>query len=218
MAPLDILRRAAWGQGLIRVASKPEYPGFNTQVRQPGAAFLATCPNPTSEQFRKKNFWDRAAKELHAAYSGICAYTATYLPDQGSVDHFVPKTINPALAYEWTNYRLASGRVNTCKGNQTSVLDPFIVEDDWFELDVPSCLLKAKSDLPKSLRAQINATINSLRLNADDYYVQERCNILIDYAKGEISLGFLKRRYPFLAKEVERQSLGPRLASLFKLQ
>jgi hypothetical protein len=123
-----------------------------------------------------------------------------------------------ALAYEWSNYRLASGRVNSCKGNQTSILDPFDVDNDWFEIDIPSCLLKPKAGLPNDLRSQINATINSIRLNLDDYYVQERCNILIDYAKGEISLNFLKRRYPFLAKEVERQNLGAaNLASLFKL-
>ena len=41
---------------------------------------------------------------------------------------------------------------------------------------------------------------------------------LIAYARGEISLNFLNRRYPFLAKEVVRQNLGEAdLASLFKL-
>lgn len=209
---------STWGFALIRVAQKPEYPGFNSQVREPGEAFLAACPTPTSEQFRKKSFWTRAAKELHAAYSGICAYTATYLPEQGSVDHFIPKTVQPKLAYEWSNYRLASGRVNSRKGNQIDILDPFNVDNDWFEIDIPSCLLKAKNGLSHELRAQINGTINSLGLNADDYYVQERCNILIDYAKGEISLSFLERRYPFLAKEVRRQNLEAGLAQLFKLQ
>lgn len=215
---MAIFCRSARGHTLIRVAQKPEYPGFDSQVRQPGAAFLSVCPNPTSEQFRKKNFWNRAAKELHAAYSGICAYTATYLPEQGSVDHFLPKTLNPELAYEWSNFRLASGRVNSCKSNQTNILDPFDVDNDWFEMDIPSCLLRAKAGLQSELRARINTTINSLRLNADDYYVQERCNILIDYAKGEISLSFLKRRYPFLAKEIGRQNLAlADLAVLFKL-
>jgi hypothetical protein len=204
---------------LIRVNQQPEYPAFNSQVRQPGAIFLATCPNPTSEQFRKKNYWNRAAKELHAAYDGVCAYTATYLPDSGSVDHFVPKTVNPAAAYDWNNFRLASGRVNSCKGNQTDLLDPFLVDNEWFELAVPSCLLKANATLSRELRVRINSTINALRLNDDDYYVQERCNILIDYAKKEITLNFLRRRYPFLAKEIERQGLTSEdLAALFKLQ
>ena len=102
---------------------------------------------------------------------------------RSSVDHFVPKTVDPTLAYEWNNnYRLASGRVNSCKGNQTNILDPFLVDSDWFEMDIPSCrALKAKSGVAGDLRRQINATINSLRLNGDDYYVQERCNILIGF-------------------------------------
>lgn len=191
---------------MIRVAPQPEYPGFNADVRLPGAAFLATCPHPTSEQFKKKNFWNRASNELRASYSGICAYTAIYLPDQGSVDHFLPKTMHPDLAYEWSNYRLASGRVNSTKGNQLSILDPFEVEDDWFFMNIPACLLRPNPSLPKPARTRIAGTINSLRLN-DENYVQERCNILIDYARADVSGDFLQRRYPFLSKEVNRQQL-----------
>lgn len=203
---------------MIRVTPKPEYPSFDIDVRSPGAAFLATCPAPTSEQFRKKNFWSRAARELHAAYSGVCAYTAMYLPERGSVDHFLPKAIHPHLAYEWSNFRLAGGRVNNSKGDLTDILDPFEVQDDWFYMDVPACLLKPNPNLDKDLRSRITGTINSLRLNQDDNYVQERCNILMEYARGEVTMGFLERRYPFLAKEVNRQGLGQQsLKDLFKL-
>lgn len=203
---------------MIRVTPRPESPNFDASVRAPGAAFLAETQNPTSEQFRKKNYWSRAARDLHVAYQGICAYTAMYLPEQGSVDHFLPKTLYPNLAYEWTNFRLASGRVNSSKGNATNILDPFLVEDDWFHLDIPSCLLKANPTLDHVLKGQINSTINSLRLNVDDNYVQERCNILIDFARQDISSAFLERRYPFLAKQVGRLQLAPEeLRSLFKI-
>ncbi len=203
---------------MIRVALAPEYPNFNAEVRVPGAAFLTECPNPTSEQFKKKNFWNRAAKELHAAYSGICAYTAMYLPEQGSVDHFRPKSTFPLLAYEWGNFRLASGRVNNSKGNQAEVIDPFEVEDNWFYLHIPACLLKPNPNLDRATRNRINGTINSLRLNQDDNYVQERCNILIEFARGDISENFLSRRYPFLAKEVARQALDQTaLRELFRI-
>lgn len=192
---------------MIRVAAALEYPNFDAEVRAPGLAFLAACPSPTSDDFRKKSFWNKATKELHAAYSGICAYTAMYLPEQWSVDHFLPKSNYPALAYEWNNFRLASGRVNNSKGNQIDIIDPFQVENNWFHMDIPACLLKPNPDLEKPLRNRISGTINSLRLNQDDNYVQERCNILIDYAREDISSNFLQRRYPFLAKEVERQAL-----------
>lgn len=194
---------------MIRVSPEPEYPAFDQQVRTPGNAFLADYPNPTSAQFKKKNYWSRAANELHSAYSGICAYTAVYLPELGSVDHFRPKTNYPGLTYEWSNYRLASGRVNSTKGNQEGIIDPFEVGDDWFHLDIPSCLLKPNPGLSRDLQTRIRSTINSLRLNDNDYYVQERCNILIAFAQSEIALNFVKRRYPFLAKEIERQDLLP---------
>lgn len=203
---------------MIRVALAPEYPGFEAEVRVPGFAFLNDTPNPTSEQFKKKNFWSRATKELHAAYSGICAYTAIYLTDQGSVDHFRPKSSHPQLAYEWSNFRLASGRVNGSKGNQIDIVDPFEVEDDWFYLDVPACLLKANPSLDREIRNRINGTINSLRLNQDDSYVQDRCNILMEFARGDISGNFLMRRYPFLSKEIIRQGLDQAsLRGLFRI-
>lgn len=203
---------------MIGVLPQPEYPGFDVAVRQPGAAFLASCPAPTSEQFRRKNFWSRAAAQLHAAYSGVCAYTAMYLPQQGSVDHFLPKTTHPDLAYEWSNFRLASGRVNSSKGNLTDILDPFEVQNEWFFMVIPACLLKPNPDLDAQVRSRIAGAINSLRLNQDDSYVQERCNILMDYARGDVSMNFLERRYPFLAKEVSRQGLSQEaLRTLFRM-
>jgi len=203
---------------MIRVIAAPEYASFDADVRRPGAAFLTTCPEPTSEQFRKKNLWSKASRELHAAYSGICAYTAMYLPQQWSVDHFLPKTSHPHLAYEWSNFRLANERVNNSKGNLPDILDPFQIEDDWFYMDIPACLLKPNPALGAVLRGRISNTINSLRLNQDDNYVQERCNILIDYARGDVSRGFLERRYPFLAKEVSRQGFDPEtLRQIFKI-
>lgn len=215
---MALLRGAAWGGALIRVQKRPEYPGFDAEVRQPGAVFLHQCPHPTSKDFKKKNFWSRAAKELHAVYGGICAYTAMYLAEQGSVDHFLPKNSHPLLAYEWSNYRLASGRVNNAKGNQENILDPFLLQDDWFFLDLPSCMLKANPVLTKRLRSQIDGTIRGLKLNSDDYYAQERCNILMEYARGNIALDFMKHRYPFLAKEILRQALSQQaLSAIFRL-
>ncbi|MBK9264242.1 MAG: hypothetical protein IPM54_31125 [Polyangiaceae bacterium] len=203
---------------MIKVTPMPEYPGFDTEVRQRGAAFLATCPTPTSGQFKNRQYWARATKELHKTYRGICSYTAMYLLEQGTVDHFLPKTTYPQLAYEWSNFRLASWRVNSAKGHKTNILDPFSIEDDWFQMDIPTCLIRANPILEQRVRSQVSETISSLGLNSDDNYVQERCDILIYYARGNIDLAFVKRRYPFLAKELERQRLGQNeLRALFKV-
>ncbi|HEX8624916.1 MAG TPA: hypothetical protein VF782_07535 [Allosphingosinicella sp.] len=142
-----------------------------------------------------------------------------YLPERGSIDHFLPKTLHPHLAYEWSNFRLASGRVNSSKGNLTGILDPFEVQENWFFMDIPACLLKPNPSLEAGLQGRIALTISLLRLNQDDVYVQERCNILMEYARGDISISFLGRRYPFLAKEVDRQELSQQqLRELFKIK
>jgi hypothetical protein len=112
----------------------------------------------------------------------------------------------------------AHEKINNIKGDKTGILDPFDVKDDWFFLEIPSCLIKANLMLDKALRSMINVAIDSLTLNSDDRFVQERCDTLIDYAKGEMSMEFLGKRYPFLAKEVRRQGLDQaNLWELFKV-
>src|SRR6266496_2273037 len=109
------------------------------------------------------------------------------------------------FAYEWDNSRLAAPRINNYKGDSKGLIDPFITHLGWFVLEFPSCFVKAGDGLPNSITGKINKTINILRLNSDDYMVQVRCDIMLDFAEGNINLDFLKRRYPFLASEIVRQ-------------
>jgi len=128
----------------------------------------------------------------------------------------MPKSRYPQLAYEWDNYRLALPRINNHKGDSTDVIDPFIVQSGWFVMDFPSCLFKAGHGLPRLRVEQINKSIKVLKLNDDDCLVQERANIMFDFAKGDITLAFLKRRYPFLASEIVRQGIETTAYTLFK--
>ena len=200
---------------MIPVIPQPEYAEFDRQVRQPGLAFLARIARPTSTDFGKHNFWKRAMRQLHAAYSGTCAYTTMYLVYGGAIDHFLPKSMYPRMTYEWSNYRLARQKVNGRKGNTVEVMDPFEVETGWFVLDFPSCLVRPGSEVSAELKKRINATINILRLNADDLLVQERCNLLVDLADGNVTMRFLDRWYPFLSSEVRRQNLEDDLGIIF---
>ena len=134
---------------MIPVTPQPEYPEFEGQVRQPGLTFLRGNPDPSDKDFRRRNYWSRAAKKLHEAYLGCCAYTTLHLCDTGSVDHFLPKTKYPHLAYEWDNYRLARQKINARKSNTEEVVDPFTVQIGWFVLDLPSCLIRP-GDGPRS--------------------------------------------------------------------
>lgn len=199
-----------------RVQRQPESDRFDVDVRQPGQRYLATNPAPTSEQFKRHAYWSRATTDMQHAYRGICAYTSMYMIYPESVDHFKPKSLYPSLAYEWGNLRLCRGKVNVSKGSNTHLLDPFEIQDDWFVLDLPSCLIRAAPGLSPDVHRGVNDTINCLRLNSDDSYVQERCNMLVSYADGEINFDFLERRYPFLASEINRQGVRNTLSSLFK--
>jgi hypothetical protein len=202
---------------LIPVTPRPEPAGFDANVRRPGRAFLKTNPTPTNDDFKGHTHWKWAANELYEAYRRLCAYSCMYIPmPSGTIDHFLPKIKRPDQAYEWNNFRLALHRINTYKGNRTDVLDPFTVGDGWFILDFPSCLVRAGSGLTPEQKQSVETTIDALRLNDDDSFVQERCDVMMMFAQGDVFLPFLEKRYPFLAAEVVRQGIQSTAASIFK--
>jgi hypothetical protein len=178
-------------------------------VRRPGQAFLRRFPRPTSEQFKKKNFWKAALPQLKTAYGSICAYSSCWVPSSGSVDHFRPKDRNPQLAYEWSNYRLADAKINNNKGNSTQVLDPFHIQPGWFILDVATLWVKPEPTLQPAVFHSVDTTIAVLRLNDEDW-VQMRFEVFRQYRAGECTIVFLQRCYPFMASEITRQGVQPR--------
>lgn len=201
---------------MIRVIPQPEPRDFNKNVRQRGQRFLATNPKPTSKQFRNKSFWRDAAKDLHTAYDGVCAYTCFYIVSSISVDHFLPKSLFPNLAYEWNNFRLSRPQVNQYKADSMDIIDPFIVQTGWLVLDFPSCLVQPSDELSTLIAEQVSKSIQILKLNEDDVFVQERCDLMLDFADGNVSLDFLSRRYPFLATEITRQGIQHTANTLFR--
>ena len=199
---------------MIPVQPRPEYAAFDAQVRIPGRRFLAVNPGPSSRDFGRHNYWTRAKNELHHAYL-CCAYTSLRIVGIGaSVDHYLPKVRYPDLAYEWSNYRLARPKVNSRKSDSEEVLDPFNVRSGWFVLDCPSCLIFAGANLEERTSRQVCSTIKVLKLNSDDL-VDERCDWLVDLAKGDVSFAHLKKHYPFLAYEIRRQRIENQLRTLF---
>lgn len=200
---------------MIPVTRQPEPADFNNRVRRPGQRFLRRRPAPTKKEIRANNLWRHCHDDLHYLYGGICAYSAQWTPRQrrpmsiehSSVDHYIPISTNHNLAYEWTNYRLARARLNSNKGDSPNVLDPFLVQPDWFVINFRSFLISANDGLPGALANQIDDTIIRLDLNHNDF-VQERINILQAYAEDPplgIPFTFLQQRYPFIAYELNRQ-------------
>lgn len=199
---------------MIPISLQPEPRNFDSDVRIPGRKLLERGIPTKSRGF--KNHWRHIVRDLHSSYNGVCAYSCMYVMPPGSVDHFFPKTTHPFEAYEWRNYRLSSPKINSHKGDSLSVIDPFTVGDDWFVLDFPSCLVIPGDGLSTPIKEQVISTILVLKLNDDDTLVQERCDIMLMYADGDVSLRYLERRYPFLAKEIVRHGLEDRANDIFR--
>ncbi|MCB9765813.1 MAG: hypothetical protein H6739_38920 [Alphaproteobacteria bacterium] len=156
-----------------------------------------------------KPYWRDCLGQLHTAYGGICAYVCTYIPlDTGSrtVEHFVPKSADRLQAYEWSNYRLACGLVNAKKGVIPDCIDPFEVMDDWFVMDLVGGQIKANPDLKdEALKRRIQDTIKKLGLSEYDDFCVARRTWIREYLNEHITLDYLQRRAPFVAREMERQ-------------
>jgi hypothetical protein len=202
---------------MIPVIKQNEPANFDNAVRQPGKSFLISHPNPKSRDFTP--FWNRVSAELYRLYNGICAYTGEWFSTTqtaASVDHFIPKSFAPHLAYEWDNYRLTIQKINGYKADKTGLVDPFEVQIGWFVLDIPSCIIKPNALLSNSDHAKVQYTIEVLKLNDDDAFVQRRCDIIMDYVCKDITFSFMQRKYPYIACELQRQNLIYTVGQYFK--
>ena len=106
-------------------AEKPA--DFDEQVRQRGVRWLAANP----KEGRPRDFWTHCLPALREAFSSRCGYAAMYDATGGTVDHYLSVKNHRDQAYEWKNYRFASGPMNITKKNaDATVLDPHEVQAD----------------------------------------------------------------------------------------
>ncbi len=193
---------------MIPVQEQPQPKEFEQKVRSKGLAFLKKVPNP--QTWSNHEYWRNSLEDLHEAYNQVCAYSAQWIPwIEGSptVDHFIPKSVKPELAYEWSNFRLSCLKMNARKRDFDDILDPFQIQAEWFVLDFPSLLIKPNPNLDTSIKNKIRSTIKRLKLNDDDACVRSRQRWLIPYCKKQYPFEFLKEKAPFIAYELERQNL-----------
>lgn len=143
---------------------------------------------------------------LLAAYGRICAYACIYIPQltgSATVDHWAPKSRSWERVYEWDNYRLSCSIMNTRKSTFGDVIDPFEVEEGLFALDLVR--LKAVPGPNAGARErEVEATIKRLGLDGSDY-AEALGNFYHPYIEGHISLQYLEKCAPFLARELRRQ-------------
>jgi hypothetical protein len=196
---------------VIPIKPQPEPDDFDEKVRKPGLAFLSKVPNPKTKDWKNRDYWRRSLRDLYDACNHICAYSAQWISrPEGSptVDHFLPKSAKPELAYEWHNFRLACLTLNNKKRTELDVIDPFELPVNSFILDFPSLIIKPNPELLYPLKERVISTINRLQLNDYDKCIDGRLEWLKTYYEDNSTFDSLKRKAPFIAYELERQGLA----------
>lgn len=187
---------------MIRFDRVPEPFGFDDRVRKPGKEWLWSHPDTK----RPRDYWNLFKPALAEGFRQLCGYSAMFEP-VGSVDHYISVATDRALAYEWGNLRFASEWINKSKQNEdTNVLDPFEVGDDWFELLLPSLQLVVSGLFPAEFREKAEYTLMRLHLRDDERVIRQRQTWYELYCRNELSLDGLRRMAPLIARAVEKQT------------
>lgn len=203
---------------MIPVKKQPKPDHFFERVEKPGKKFLAENPNPIGKDWKHHEYWTKIERELYDTYSGICAYSCTWISrvtGGKTVEHFKPKKLYPQEAYSWDNYRLVCLILNGRKSDFEDVLDPFTLQDGWFVLDFPSLMIFPGDHLSVEEAKQVNQTVKRLKLNEDEDCTKDREKWLRDYVTDQISFSHLEKHAPFIASELNRQGIIERTHSVW---
>lgn len=198
---------------MIPVAAQPEPSAFDADVRQKGLALLNKkgfqLDDPLPQKADIEPYWRACLTDLHQAYGGVCAYLGFYFErvmGGGSVDHFIAKSANAGLAYEWCNYRLACSTMNSRKREYSDVLDPFFLAPSLFRLQLSTGHIYPNPDLDAVPMRLVEETIE--RLGLDDPQCRElRARWYQDYLEHSLPSDYLKKKSPFVWHEANSQGL-----------
>jgi len=181
---------------VIRFACAPKPAGFEERVEKRGGTWLAANVGG-----RPPAYWSAFKPALASAFGDLCAYSAMYEP-VGTVDHFVSCEEDRSRAYDWSNYRYASAWINSSKCSLRSheLVDPFEVENEWFELLLPSLQLAATSRVPPQWQERVTRMLERLHLGHDERILRQRREWYRMYQFGELTLDGLATKAPLIAE------------------
>ncbi len=194
---------------MIRVARVAAPTEFRLRCRTPGEAWLAANPDAK----RPRDYWSQFKPHLADGFSNRCGYSAMYEP-VGSVDHFKSWDNHPELAYDWTNFRYAAEWMN--KSKQTAdedVLDPYEVQEGWFEITLPDLQLRVTDRVPAARRARATYTLTRLHLRDDERVIRQRRQWYEMFQTGKLSIDGLALVAPLIAAAVRKANTAASTAA-----
>lgn len=186
---------------MIRFEVSPKPEGFEEHVERVGLAWLAE-----NSAGRPPAHWREFRAQLADAFGSLCAYGAMHEP-VGTVDHFVSVDEDRSRSYDWTNYRFCAGWLNSSKQSllSTQILDPFEVQNDWFEVLLPSLQLVLTPQVPNECRERAQFVLRRLHLDHDERILRQRREWLRMYEDGELNLAGLEKKAPLIAAAVRKR-------------
>lgn len=186
---------------MIPVANPiPEPADFEARCRTPGNAWLRTHP-----EGRPVDCWSPFRLALAAGFGDRCGYGAMWI-SSGTVDHFVSCDEDRRQTYEWSNHRYVEGWFNSSKNKHPSsqLLDPFEIQEGWFEIHLPSLQLRLTDAVPPEVRQRAEYTLTRLPLRDDERVIRQRRAWLQMYEEGT-PLAVIEMRAPLIAQAIRRQ-------------
>ncbi len=186
---------------MIPVAKVKKPKDFDAKVKVPGDQWLKDNSNAK----RPKALWAPYTKTLATAFSDLCGYAAMHDPTGGTVDHYLSFKNHRKKAYDWNNYRFASGTLNSSKRNaDDTVLDPFEVQAGWFEIELPSLQMRVTDAVPAAFKAKAEFTLKRLGLRDGERVLRWRQSWYEQYLSGNLTLVGLRQWAPLIADAVEK--------------
>jgi hypothetical protein len=207
---------------MLRIDIGVDPDSFDEKIRKPGLAWMKAeginidVPLPPKTEI--PDYWRHCKDSLRNNAQGQCCYSGSFLrPSEIThIDHSLPKTLRPDLAYEWTNYRFSAHRINGKKGEKI-VLDPAHIPEGApaiFHLESVTGSVRVNPDLEiliPSLHRLATYSLSFEGLDLDSaLYRDERMQAWFDYigsSRGMPEILRLRTTNRFVWSEAQRQKL-----------
>jgi hypothetical protein len=124
----------------------------------------AIAAGQKAEELRKSKYNHQDVKDaIKRETNGKCAYCESdpLHVSYADIEHIIPKSINPALTYDWNNLTLGCTICNTRKSNKEGFVDPY-TDDPSDHLQFVGPMLRAKTEIGK--HTWVGLDLNRLKL------------------------------------------------------
>ena len=194
---------------MVQVEFVDEPDWFDSDVRLPGNQFVAA--NPEVDPDKLPTYWRKSIDYARTSYDETCCYLACWIPPgtgSESIDHFRPKSKHYEYVYEWSNYRYSALLPNSLKREHEDVADPFLIPQDFLQMDVPSLMVLPDPSLSEMDLGLARSTIRRLKLNDHSKCIESRQCWVDGFARGKFPFDFLQEVAPFVARQLVRLGLN----------